>query len=68
MAKAKSDDFQSRVLPVWPGMRLLGFRTKTSAYAGAKHLPPEAFVQIGKLKKLNIAWLDRVTSGEKPAA
>jgi hypothetical protein len=53
-------------LPIWPGLRVLGYRTRSSAYDAAKHLPPEAFLRIGKRKKLLKPWVARVTSG-KPA-
>lgn len=54
------------VVPIWPGLKALGFRTRSAAYGAVKRgiIPPEAIVEVGQMKRISKRWIDRKTSGD----
>lgn len=64
-AKDEKQQLQVATLPVWPTMKVFGYRSRSAGYAAVRHLPPEAVIQIGKLKRLSKRWVDRRTSGRR---
>jgi hypothetical protein len=64
--KPEEPQIESLVVPIWPGLMALGFRTKVAAHAAVRkgRIPPEALVKIGHVTRISKKWIARVTSGE----
>ena len=59
-------EFESRLDPIWPGLKPLGYRTRTAAYAAVRRgvIDPEAIVMLGHLKRIKKDWVARKARGE----
>jgi len=60
----RADDVEDLTLPVWPTMRMLGCKTRSSGYDAVKQLPPEAVIRVGVLIRLSKRWVERQVSGK----
>ena len=58
------------VVSIWPGLKALGFRTRSAAYDAVRRgaIPPEAIVQMGKLQRVSVAWMRRKAKADGEAA
>ncbi len=58
-----ADELEIEVLlvPIWPGLQALGYRTKSAAYAAVKRgvIPPEALVRMGEMQRISVPWMRR---------
>jgi hypothetical protein len=59
-------EFESRLDPIWPGLKPLGYKTRSAAYAAVRRgvIDPGAIVMIGHLKRIKRDWVARKTRGK----
>ena len=69
-AMASELEIEPLVVPIWPGLRLLGYRTKSAAYDAVRRgvIPPEALVQIGEMQRVSVTWIRRKAKASGEAA
>ena len=66
---ADEPEIEVLVVPIWPGLKALGYRTKPAAYAAVKKgiIPPEALVQIGEMQRISVPWMRRKAKADEAA-
>jgi hypothetical protein len=58
------------VVAIWPGLRALGYRTKSAAHDAVRRgvIPEEALVRLGGLTRVSKGWIARKAAGEPASA